>query len=340
MSPLPRRKETDFEQRFTVSRTTDRGHTWQKECAGKGTCLEIAENGDKLFLLTKRRKKGAQEDSLRIWRTPVAKFRPKAILRTVSDIYGFHAFDENTYICLQHLSECRISYLLTTDGGKNWETHNIPGMALGKQVSYSGTNMLIPLLGGLYVKDIASNKANFFKYRNFMAAFMAGQIIVSQDMKFWKYDGKSLKNISGIKLDKLILYAPESLMENDGMLIGHGRDCLFFSTDGGYNWDISKQKRKINEIASIKCDEGAAVIYTQDNDSMLHFMKIRQDTGEKHNRRNAGKRLRPSKNIPDSLDTDIVFNLIFGRLIDFYEDNIPGFKMPEMNNGAQQTKKQ
>ena len=96
VSPLPP-KEADHEQRFVVSRSADRGRTWKKECTGKGSCLEVAEYGDKLFLVTQRRKKGVQEDSIYIWKTAQAKFRPKAILKTTEEIYGFHAFDENTY---------------------------------------------------------------------------------------------------------------------------------------------------------------------------------------------------------------------------------------------------
>ncbi len=350
VSPLPLKKEQNYEQRFTVSRTADRGYTWKKECTGKGTCLEIAECEGKIFLLTKARKKGALEDSVCIWRTSQAKFRPKAILKTTAEVYGFHAFDEHTYVCLKHRSEDRISYLLTTDGGKNWETHDLPGMTYDKQVSYSGNYMLIPLMGGLYLRDIVSNEENFFKLRNFMTGFIAGKIVVSQDMKAWEYDGKSLRNIAEIKDDEFHIHTPKFLTPGNGIFVGLGSgakgkskntnedcwsSCLFFSTDRGYNWDIIKTEKRIKEIAALKCDEGASVIYTQENDRMLHFMRISTCKKEQHRKR-AGKKLKPSKNIPDSLDAGILFNLLFGQLIDFYEDNVPGFKMPEMNDAAQQ----
>lgn len=332
VSNMPPRGDKGY--RYIVSESHDGGHKWKVLGSGRGECRRIEKSGAYIFLETILH---GELDTTVIMRSPVKNFRPKVVLKAKGRINSFHAFDERTFIYFKQKEDTKGTYRLTTDSGRNWERVNVPGIMFERPVKYSGYKMFVPILGGLYIKDINSGEELFFRKKGMMAPIVSGQTFSFSGRDMWKYDGKHMDKIHDF-ISGNIGYIDDYVTGDGDLLIGKGAwreeykegkkytegSCLLYSADGGYSWEsFDKSWKKIKSISSIPYKEGIAVICSKSGEKELSIVRLRKTerTGVSGSKRPL-KRLRPTKKIPNKLTEMELFNLIFGDLTEFYEDNV------------------
>ena len=320
--------------RYIVSESNDGGHKWKKLGSGRGKCRQIEKSGDYVFLETILH---GEQDTTVIMRSPVKKFRPKPILKVKGKINSFHAFNESTFIYFKQKDNTKGTYRLTTDSGRNWKRVDVPGIMFESPVKYSEDKMYVPLLGGLYIKDINSGKEMFFRKKGMVNPAVSGQRISFSGRDMWEYDGKHMDKIHDF-ISGNIGFIDDYVTGDGDLLVAKGAwseenkegkkftkgSCLLYSVDGGYSWEsMDKSREKIKSISSIPYKDGIAVICSKSDSKELCIVRIRkaERTGSPGSKRPL-KRLRPTKEIPDSLTEKEFFNFIFGDLTEFYEDNV------------------
>lgn len=293
-----------YRETSVISKTVDRGRTWDIFGRTNGNCISITEYGDMVFFVTnnifQRNFEYGNEHS-EIWFTKKDAFSPQKIAAEDDEIFGFHAFNDSTfcYLCYNH-GEIG-SFYLTKNYGMSWETFDLPGSIVGINCAYIGNKIAVPLHDKndkyiLYIKDIIDETTQFFKTGYVTVAQAADSLLAcSTGMVFYKYDGQSINYLSRFNWSGYFgRYFPKLLIQSSGIYICAGaeffsskkkRDCIFYSSDNGSTWHILSMGEGVkfndpiseeNNMASIPEKDGAAVIYQCLGDDRLHIIKVQK----------------------------------------------------------------
>ncbi len=183
-----------------ISKTVDRGRTWNTLGKVDGKCINISEYGQRIFVTTTNQFQRNQEQGgmkSEIWVISKDAFFKTRIAQEGDNIFGLHIFNDSTYTyCLNHNES--FSYKITRNYGRGWETVYLPGQSVGNKIAFCGNTMLIPIFAKvdstsrsiLLAKDVMSTTYKMFEFKN-LYDIQAADFLVAlySDMSFWKYDG-------------------------------------------------------------------------------------------------------------------------------------------------------
>ena len=286
-----------------LSRTFDRGRTWKEFGKINGNRVSIKISGNKLFLLTKEFiKTGEQKSMSKILSTGLTVFSPQLLaLESDSEIRAFNVFNDSTYTYICEEENGMGILKKTDDYGKNWVKENLPGIVQCYPCATASQDKLFITMAkyegtrhGIYIKNILNSNEIFIdtNARNIHAA--DSLIAVSPGMRFWKYDGQKFTGVSRYRWNFTGQYNPSFFSYSNGIFICAASDfygkkgkhkCLFFSSNGGRNWqtlvlndDIMLNNFFLSEniMTSIPEKYGASVLYQCHSNNELHIINIRK----------------------------------------------------------------
>ena len=207
-----------------ISKTVDRGRTWNTLGKVDGKCINISEYGQRIFVTTTNQFQRNQEQGgmkSEIWVISKDAFFKTRIAQEGDNIFGLHIFNDSTYTyCLNHNES--FSYKITRNYGRGWETVYLPGQSVGNKIAFCGNTMLIPIFAKvdsrsrsiLLAKDVMSTTYKMFEFKN-LYDIQAADFLVAlySDMSFWKYDGENMKYLSKFRWNGLFrgCYHPKFL---------------------------------------------------------------------------------------------------------------------------------
>lgn len=117
-----------YSLKYTMSKTEDRGRTWQPVGRGKGEVKYLKQSKENIFYLTKRKLGDVEaESSLKdrysyeLWKTGKSDFAPRCVAKEIQSdydgVFGLHIFNDST-LCyfVENSDSIRISH----NGGNTW----------------------------------------------------------------------------------------------------------------------------------------------------------------------------------------------------------------------------
>lgn len=336
---------------FGLLKTDDRGRTWERIGYRKGNCREMTTYGDCIYFVVYYY--GADDPlsptSSEILKCcPAEKYRLKCVARFDGTVYKLHIFNDSTFVCGMNPETVSVphSLMITTDSGRTWNEIGVPGKFVDSsiKITYSENCLFASLYGAeyehaLFVKNVITGQERVFEFRRDLHSIVASEGIFTThpEMRFWQFDGETMKPISVFQWNPdwgYGSYYPRHLFRRGELVIGMAeqfpgkegkRRCVFGSTDGGCHWepfvtgdDISIIMAQIGDTAAeVSSDNSISVFFLRNG--RINVLTLKKMYSEKTERKNSGNQEKE------------VFDLLFGKLTDYYEENVPGFSLPEIN---------
>ena len=290
--------------KYVISKTTDRGRTWERQYSARGRCIVLKPYEDKVYYSSERRM-----DSSVVFKSEIGFIdngRRKKILSDIKGrVYSMNVFNDSTLTYTQDVSiqkeyrgvyELSDSTYLSTDAGKTWKAL-YTDLKQATVFGYDSLNVYITAYFGAppakrdccwVVSDINTGSRKIYKTWYVFTAFVDDGLLM-KDSKFYRCDD-DMKHISTY------------YWNGDGFMNSHGsysawyfaksgetelayatqfpgkknrEDCIFYSTDGGYIWrafsighGLIRPGRYQSSAAKIPSEAGLSVIYQDHSDSL------------------------------------------------------------------------
>lgn len=296
---------------FIVSKTTDRGKTWETFGSGGGEVVCIKQTENYLFYVTRKLLK-EHSYKYEIRKTEKSQFRPRRIARKSIEygrgIYGFHAFNDSTLCFFSgHSDLIKVSY----NGGRKWERiamqqdpgHENSGVLYENGIDFDVNKIYVKLDRNgkkgdftavkIGVIDVYSKEQKYFPGNSYGYELKAsGDLLAMGRVKLYSIKGNSLVKEPGIPVQHLGGLMAYDLLEchNDIMICcaSNYRDGSVgsFSAGAGYKshfgWIWQRLEVKYNadpgRMTIIPDSRGVSILYPFYNESdsklELHILKF------------------------------------------------------------------
>lgn len=289
--------------KYVISKTTDRGRTWERQYSARGRCIVLKADEDKVYYSSERRM-----DSSVVFKSEIGFIdngRRKKILSDIKGrVYSMNVFNDSTLTYTQDVSiqkeywgvyELSDSTYLSTDAGKTWKAL-YTDLKQATVFGYDSLNVYITAYFGAppakrdccwVVSDINTGSRKIYKTWYVFTAFVDDGLLMKDsmfyrcdDMKhistyYWNGDG--FMNSYGSYHAMYLAKSGETALAYATQFPGkkNREACIFYSTDGGYTWRAFSIGRGLIRdgvhqlsAAKIPSEIGLSVIYQDLSDSL------------------------------------------------------------------------
>ena len=290
--------------KYVISKTTDRGRTWERQYSARGKCIVLKPYEDKVYYSSERRM-----DSSVVFKSEIGFIdngRRKKILSDIKGrVYSMNVFNDSTLTYTQDVSiqkeywgvyELSDSTYLSTDAGKTWKVL-YTDLKQATVFGYDSLNVYITAYFGAppakrdccwVVSDINTGSRKIYKTWYVFTAFVDDGLLM-KDSKFYRCDddmkhistyywnGDGFMNSHGSYSAWYFAKSGETALAYATQFPGkkNREDCIFYSTDGGYIWrafsighGLIRPGRYQSSAAKIPSEAGLSVIYQDHSDSL------------------------------------------------------------------------
>lgn len=290
--------------KYVISKTTDRGRTWERQYSARGKCIVLKPYEDKVYYSSERRM-----DSSVVFKSEIGFIdngRRKKILSDIKGrVYSMNVFNDSTLTYTQDVSiqkeywgvyELSDSTYLSTDAGKTWKAL-YTDLKQATVFGYDSLNVYITAYFGAppakrdccwVVSDINTGSRKIYKTWYVFTAFVDDGLLM-KDSKFYRCDddmkhistyywnGDGFMNSHGSYSAWYFAKSGETALAYATQFPGkkNREDCIFYSTDGGYIWrafsighGLIRPGRYQSSAAKIPSEAGLSVIYQDHSDSL------------------------------------------------------------------------
>lgn len=281
-----------------ISKTIDRGRTWERIDSASGKCIVLKVSGDNVCYSSERTiENGDSESEIGF----IKHGRRKVLLSKLKGrVYSMNMFNDSTLVYVQDvrsqkeyrgIDEISDSIYLSTDTGKTWKVlfadmKNINVIGYDSLDVYLTAYLDNPRNYYWVVSDINTGDRRIYdRGRHVFKAFVDDGILV-RDVRFFKYDD-NMKYISAYPWNGdrgyghyIVWYFAkngETALAYASQFPGkeNREECIFYSTNSGYNWKAISIGHGLmhsglfqSSAAKIPTEIGLSVIYQDYSDSL------------------------------------------------------------------------
>lgn len=280
------------ENRFTISRTFDKGRHWEYISEGKGRCTEIKAYGKHIwYVVLEQDNDGNKVSHIQHMKDDESTI---CIETKEGEIYCLNIFDDRTLSFAVHDWKRDLdSLFISNDSGKSWA-------AIGKDLEITNVfghdstriymNAQVNDTIRFHIIDINTQERRSFSWVPFNIE--TSNDLIMSGSKFYRYNGKEIKHVSGYNWNSLFngSYNAVFLTGSNKLAFGYAtqfpgvkdrEECMMYSTNGS-DWTpirigkglVRKDTRYSQpSISHIPHADGLSVIY-QDYSDTLHIVNI------------------------------------------------------------------
>ncbi len=293
--------------KYVISKTSDRGRTWEQQYSAPGICLVLKSYEDKVYYSCECRVDTS------VYKSEIGFIdngRRKKILSNIKGrVYSMNVFNDSTLTYTQDVSiqkqyrdvyDLSDSTYLSTDSGKTWRTlftdlNNVTVFGYDSSDVHMRGYLEDPAKYYWIVSDINTDNRRVYDVGWVYTAYVDDGLLMKDSM-FYRCDD----NVMRIS----------TYYWNGYGFMGHGpynawyfaksgkaafayatqfpgkenrEDCIFYSIDNGYNWKalsighgLIRKMSVQTSAAKIPSEVGLSVIY-QDYSDSLRIVNIRPD---------------------------------------------------------------
>ena len=287
---------------YIISKTSDRGRTWERQCSARGKCIILKSYEDKVYYSCERK----VDDS--VFKSEIGFIYNGRCNKVLSNIkgrvYSMNMFNDSTLTYTEdpaYHKKFRDSYelsdstYLSTDTGKTWKTlytdlEKVTVFGYDSLNVYMTSYFVIPpaMSARWVVSDINTGSRRIYETGYVYTAFVDNGILM-RDAMFYRCDdnmkpistyywnGNGFINNHGSYNACYFAKSGETALAYATQFPGkeNREECIFYSTDSGYNWrtfaigdGLIRHGFIQPSAAKIPTEVGLSVIFQDYSDSL------------------------------------------------------------------------